>query len=269
MPILEAAGHHVLALDLLGCGYSDKPLVDSMNYTQRNQGELVSCAIASLGLTDVTLVGHSSGGVVAAAAAQVDPSRISGLVLISPGFYYTTALLKLFVWPLNVVLARMLSTVETRVAMFNKSHVDKAVVTPELIADFTQPTHTPGAIDAVGLMMLAREAPYPNLISGLVPAMPMLLVWGEEDTVNLPSAVEKIRMAASCVVQTVLVPRCGHYVQHESPELLAKAIVKFCRSTLTHRREVLHLFLGQTGVYSILVQYRLRNSPYKSGICCL
>ena len=232
MPILEAAGHHVLALDLLGCGYSDKPLVDSMNYTQRNQGELVSCAIASLGLTDVTLVGHSSGGVVAAAAAQVDPSRISGLVLISPGFY-TPALFKLFVWPLNVVLARMLSTVETRVAMFNKSHVDKAVVTPELIADFTQPTHTPGAIDAVGLMMLAREAPYPNLISGLVPAMPVLLVWGEEDTVHLPSAVEKIRMAASCVMQTVLVPRCGHYVQHESPELLAKAIVKFCRSTLT------------------------------------
>ena len=140
-------------------------------------------------------------------------------------------LFSLFVWPVNVVLARMLSTVETRVAMFNKSHVDKAVVTPELIADFTQPTHTPGATDAVGLMMLAREAPYPDLISGL--AVPVLLVWGEEDTVHLPSAVEKIRMAASCVMQTVLVPRCGHYVQHESPDLLAKAIVKFCRSTLT------------------------------------
>merc|ERR1712194_1005254 len=91
--------------------------------------------------------------------------------------------------------------------------------------------HTPGAIDAVGLMMLAREAPYPNLISGLVPAMPMLLVWGEEDTVNLPSAVEKIRMAVSSVVRTLRSTRVARTPGESDCQVLPlnpHTGVKFC-----------------------------------------
>jgi pimeloyl-ACP methyl ester carboxylesterase len=78
MPLLDRA-HRVIAVDLLGHGGSSKP--DS-GYSMPDQADLVAQALARLGVTDATVVGHSLGGGVAVALAERSPALVSKLVII-------------------------------------------------------------------------------------------------------------------------------------------------------------------------------------------
>jgi pimeloyl-ACP methyl ester carboxylesterase len=69
-----------VAIDLPGFGFSDAPPVGSINGYARDVAE----GLASLGLTRFTLVGHSLGGAVATALAELMPERVTGLVLLAP-----------------------------------------------------------------------------------------------------------------------------------------------------------------------------------------
>lgn len=80
-PLLEAAGHTVHALTLTGlCPDDDAGTVAHANLDTH------ACDVVRLldgaELTDVTLVGHSYGGMVISAAADRAPGRISRLVYL-------------------------------------------------------------------------------------------------------------------------------------------------------------------------------------------
>jgi pimeloyl-ACP methyl ester carboxylesterase len=76
-PLLTAAGHHVIAIDLLGHGGSEKP---SSGYSMEDQAQLVAQALGVLGVTDATVVGHSLGGTVAVALAEKSPDLVNRIV---------------------------------------------------------------------------------------------------------------------------------------------------------------------------------------------
>ena len=69
--------HRVIALDLKGFGQSDKPFDE--HYSAADQAALVSAFIRKRGLSGVTLVGHSFGGVVALRTA-LDFAREPGVI---------------------------------------------------------------------------------------------------------------------------------------------------------------------------------------------
>ncbi len=73
-----AREHRVIALDLKGFGRSDKPFDD--HYSAADQAALVAAFIRKRGLSGVTLVGHSFGGVVALRTAR-DFSREPGAIV--------------------------------------------------------------------------------------------------------------------------------------------------------------------------------------------
>jgi pimeloyl-ACP methyl ester carboxylesterase len=81
VPLLAAAGHDVHAPTLTGCApglaAADRPQV-----SLRTWADDVLDLLNASDLTDVVLVGHSQGGVVALATAGVDASRIGRLVLL-------------------------------------------------------------------------------------------------------------------------------------------------------------------------------------------
>jgi pimeloyl-ACP methyl ester carboxylesterase len=79
IPLLERGGRRVIAIDLLGHGGSEKP---SSGYGMEDQAQLVAQALAQLGVTQATVVGHSLGGTVATALAQSSPDLVGRLVLI-------------------------------------------------------------------------------------------------------------------------------------------------------------------------------------------
>ena len=75
-----ARRHEVVAIDLPGCGRSDKPDTD---YSIGAQAAAVRYALDSLGLDLVTVVGHSLGGGIAMMLAYQYPDRVGRLGLVS------------------------------------------------------------------------------------------------------------------------------------------------------------------------------------------
>src|SRR5688572_3851361 len=76
-----AKSMRVIAVDLPGFGLSDKP---KMNYTIRFYREFVIQFLKQLQLGQVSIVGSSLGGQVAAEVAISRPSLVKKLVLTSP-----------------------------------------------------------------------------------------------------------------------------------------------------------------------------------------
>ena len=71
--------HHVIRVDLPGCGQSPP----APSYDVPEQAGRVAVLLDDLGLRHVTLAGHSSGGYVATALAEQRPDLVGSLALIS------------------------------------------------------------------------------------------------------------------------------------------------------------------------------------------
>jgi pimeloyl-ACP methyl ester carboxylesterase len=76
-----ASQHHVIRVDLPGCGQSPP----AQSYDVPEQAGRVAVLLDDLTLRHVTLVGHSSGGYVATALAEQRPELVGPLALISTG----------------------------------------------------------------------------------------------------------------------------------------------------------------------------------------
>lgn len=79
-PLCERLGGTRIAFDLPGFGYSDAPPAGSIEAYAHD----VLHGLEALGADRFTLVGHSLGGAVATALAELAPDRVTGLVLLSP-----------------------------------------------------------------------------------------------------------------------------------------------------------------------------------------
>ena len=79
VPLLEAQGHHVVAVDLPGNGHDDTPLGD---VTLETYAEHVCGVLDSLD-DPVVLVGHSLGGLSISRAAELRPDKVAVLVYLA------------------------------------------------------------------------------------------------------------------------------------------------------------------------------------------
>lgn len=74
------AGFRVIAVDMLGFGYSSKP--KNGEYTIAGQAKLLTRLLDRLGIPRAFFVGSSYGGAVAATCALDHPERVEKLVLV-------------------------------------------------------------------------------------------------------------------------------------------------------------------------------------------
>jgi pimeloyl-ACP methyl ester carboxylesterase len=81
MSLLPSEGYQKIALDLRGCGQSDKP---DTGYTIPRMAEDLWDFLRMLSLTEVHFVGHSLGGALALLGASDHPTAIKSLALIAP-----------------------------------------------------------------------------------------------------------------------------------------------------------------------------------------
>lgn len=78
----EYARHfHVIGLDMLGCGWTDKPDFD---YHIKDYGEHVRAVMDALGVGQASVVGVSLGSWVGAWLAHAYPQRVRKLVMVAP-----------------------------------------------------------------------------------------------------------------------------------------------------------------------------------------
>ena len=79
---LSAAGYRVIAPDQVGFCKSSKPA--AYQFTFRQLAENTHALLASLGVERPILVGHSTGGMLAAHYALLYPKEVAQLVLVNP-----------------------------------------------------------------------------------------------------------------------------------------------------------------------------------------
>jgi pimeloyl-ACP methyl ester carboxylesterase len=80
--VLSHAGYRVIAPDQIGFGKSTKP--PHYQYTFQQLAGNTHALIASLGIGRVTVVGHSTGGMLGARYALMYPDEVAQLVLVDP-----------------------------------------------------------------------------------------------------------------------------------------------------------------------------------------
>jgi len=73
--------YHVIVPDLIGFGYSDKPIVD---YTPDFFSTFLGKFFDALGIKRPNVIGSSLGGQIAAEYASAHPNNIEKLILVSP-----------------------------------------------------------------------------------------------------------------------------------------------------------------------------------------
>ena len=84
LPIITAAGHRVIAPDLVGFGRSDKP-ASREDYTYQRHVEWMRGVIEQLDLTEITLFGQDWGGLIGLRLAAEHEGRFARIVAANTG----------------------------------------------------------------------------------------------------------------------------------------------------------------------------------------
>ena len=79
---LFKASHRVMAMDLRGCGESDKP---AEGYDIPTLTDDVAALCRELGMSNIVLIGHSLGGMIGVEMAARHPSLVGAVVAVDPG----------------------------------------------------------------------------------------------------------------------------------------------------------------------------------------
>jgi len=241
LPVIDALARRytVIAPDLLGHGESDKPRAD---YSVGGFANGMRDLLTVLGIDKVTVVGHSFGGGVAMQFAYQFPERTERMVLVgsgglgpevSPairaitttGFYQVMGLLTLpGVRQVGSAGLRALS--RTGVKEFRD--FDEVASIYESFRDPAARAAIRHVVRAVvdwqGQIVTMADRAY------LTEAMPMCVIWGEDDRVIPVSHADRAAVLAPAA-RVELIPNAGHFPHKDHPERFVKLLNDFVRTT--------------------------------------
>jgi pimeloyl-ACP methyl ester carboxylesterase len=231
-PMLANAGFHVVALDLLGFGYSEKP--SWFDYAISSQARMVARFMNRLGIGRATVLGSSYGGAIAATLALDYPERVEKLILVDTvcnDNLKNHPVLKLAAIPgLGEAITPFLadSRAFQRFRMRGTlARVNHRLITDERVESILRPLT---AADAHHSLLATSRAWSANRIeqdASLI-SQPTLIIWGEDDKV-IP--LDDGRRLHDSILHSrlVVLKDCGHVPQEEKSELFVQFIEEFCR----------------------------------------
>jgi pimeloyl-ACP methyl ester carboxylesterase len=231
-PILAANGFHVIAPDLLGFGYSDKPRW--FDYSIESQARMISRFMNRLGIGRATVVGSSYGGAVAATLALDYPERVEKLVLVDAVCNdgpKNHPLLKLAALP-GIGEAITPFILDSKAFAKRRMHNTLApanhhLITRERIDSVVRPLSAADAHHSVLETSRNWHAKRIERDASLINQQ-TLIIWGEQDTVIPIGNGYKLHNAI-LNSSFVVLPSCGHVPQEEKSELFSKLVTEFCR----------------------------------------
>jgi rifampin ADP-ribosylating transferase len=209
----------VLAVTQRGHGDSDKPMV---GYDLPTLAEDVAAFLDVVDVPRAVLVGHSSGGLVAQHVAVSHPEHVAGLVLVGAprDLQGVTA-------PFAEVVATMVDPVAPEaVRAVMGSLGGRLVVHDDWLEEMVhESAKVPARVwrDALAALT-AAEAP----TAGGAPAVPTVVMWGEDDRVLSRTGQEQL--ARVWGAELAVIPAGGHLLAWEQPAHVAGEINRFMGS---------------------------------------
>ena len=228
---LAQAGFRVIAVDLLGYGYSGKPR--NGEYTIAGQANLLMRLLEHLGIKRATLVGSSYGGAVAATCALDHAQRVDKLVLVGTvsnneplRFHlmrlFSSPLLGDVVSPLLIGSRRLLRKRMKRVYDRHEWVLDERRVDARHF-----PLRAAGTQRAMIRTVRGWDAERISRDAHLI-RQPTLLLWGDND-IEIPLADGERLHEEIPGSRLVVFLNCGHLPHEEYPEAFTKVVAGFCR----------------------------------------
>ncbi len=229
----------VLVPDLLGHGESAKPRAD---YSLAAYANGMRDLLDVVGLDEVTVVGHSLGGGIAAQLAYQHPTRVERLVLVSSGGVAreVSPFLRLAATPAADVVLPMLRFAPARlvtaavIEVLRRSGTDVGRDAEELrrILETLPDVASRGAfsrtlrsvVDWRGQVVTMLDRTY------LAQAMGVLLVWGAHDAV-IPVSHGYLAHAAMPGSRLDVFPDAGHFPHHQDPQRFVDVLTSFVDDT--------------------------------------
>ena len=224
IPALVESGHRVVALDLRGFGWTDRPPGD---YSSEAQAQLVLALMDQLGIARASVVGHSYGGGVALRLALVAPERVDRIALYDAWAYSGQLPAFFHVARADGIGEAMFATwygerVEDRMAL---AFYDQRYVTIELIDAVEAALRRPGTYAAA---LAAVRAMHYELVEEQYRTIehPALLLWGREDRVTPIEIGERLSRELPGA-RLVVYPGCGHFPMIEHARQSTAELVRF------------------------------------------
>lgn len=226
--ILPHARHfRVLAIDMLGHGFTDKPARD---YEIADYVEHLRDLIDALGVDKVHLSGESLGGWVAARFAATYPERIDRLVLNTAGGMIADpkVMERLRTLSLNAVRSPDREATRKRLEFLM---LDPTIVTEDLVEARFACFRLPGMVEAMERIMCLQDMDVRqrNMLTpeelGRIQAETLVL-WTTHDPT---ASVEVGQRLADLVPNSrfVVMENCGHWPQYEDPDTFNRLHVDF------------------------------------------
>jgi non-heme chloroperoxidase len=218
---LLSAEHHAFAFDQRGHGNSDKP---ECCYTGDDYAADVDAFMDAVGIEKATLVGDSSGGMIAQRVALDYPHRVSRLVLIgSP----TTLVNNESVMELGKEMLAL-----------------EDPISPEFVREFVlgmihHPVPEEFLARAVSESLKVPARVWRDYYEGVVLTVddtarlgeigaPTLILWGEQDAL-LPREEQERRAVAILDARLKVYPETGHLAHWVRPEWVVRDLEVFMR----------------------------------------
>jgi pimeloyl-ACP methyl ester carboxylesterase len=226
----------VYALDMMGAGFSDRPV--GIDHSMRGSAKRLLQFVERLGIYSFDLLGTSRGGAVAMMAAAECLSghstlKLQRLVLVAPVNPYSAhgrRLAPFFGSNFGAVLFRL--TIARMTFLFSWAHArmygDRSRITPGTLEGYAAPMTKPGLFEHA--LSIARswtkdlrelEATLPRLAG-----VPTLLMWGSKDSAVYASSAEPLAKYFPNS-KLVVFPGVGHLPYEECPEEFNRALIEF------------------------------------------
>lgn len=231
-PMLADENFHVVAVDLLGFGFSEKPAW--FEYSIASQARMIERFMDRIGIGRAVLVGSSYGGAVASTVALDYPERVEKLVLVSAvvndeakqsSILRLTALRGVgeVLSPFLIDSKRFLKFRMQRTLAPANHHL----ITKERIEAVHRPLRAKNAHHSVLTSARKWDANRIEADAHLI-NQPTLLIWGEDDNVIPVHNGEKLY---DSIVHSrlVVLKDCGHVPPEEKPERFVELVAEFCR----------------------------------------
>lgn len=216
--------HRVLALDLKGFGWTDRPEGD---YSPKAQAQLVFALMDARGIDDAAVVGHSWGSSVVLAMALEQPERVQRIALYD-AWVFEEQLPPMFVWARGKGLGEMLFRLFYQERADDKIELgyhDTSLITQDYVERVDAAQHRPGTTAAA--LAAVRGQRYAEVQQRYQEIeQPVLLLWGREDKITLVEDGE--RLAGTLPNSELKIyPNCGHFPMREAKAASTNALVDF------------------------------------------
>lgn len=220
-----AMNYRVIALDLVGHGYSDRPYI--FDYTVSDHVESIVRFMDALGIETANLLGFSMGAGFALEVARLHPDRVSKLILLCPGGItnHMPLSVRMMESSLFGAIASRVFSIRSVDKMLNECVFDHTVIEQHDIDQYYRPASDPGGRYAIRRTINSFDEE--KIVETLREIeTPSLLLWGDDDKWRPISGSEVYSYALRNCEYTV-VRNTGHLLHEERPDRVCELIRKF------------------------------------------